>query len=506
MKASDALPGAPHELTLVQAASLLRDGALRAEDYAAALLARCHAGAGLNAFSAIDDQAVLAAAREADLARAAGQPLGQLHGIPLALKDNIASERLPTTAGTAALAGARATIGARDAGVAERLYAEGALLLGKNTMHELAMGWTSDNPHFGRVGNPHAPQRIAGGSSGGSAAAVAAFMVPAAIGSDTNGSIRIPAALCGVAGFRPSVGRYPTEGVVPLSHTLDTVGPIARSAADLALLDAVMSGQPPQAPPRGLAGVRLALSPRYYLSRLEPEVERAFESARRRLAAHGVCWVEADVPDLHALADGIAPTLIGHESARALPDWLAARTGGVSMDRLMAEAGADLHEALHAAQRAVNSPAARDGYRAALRRRMALGGALQRYFAQHAVLALVHPVARVAAPLASAPEARRSPAPAVPLAAGGLMTAREAFGQNVSPASIAALPSVVLPAGFTREGLPVGISFDAPHGSDARLLALAQTLQQALQHPPEQDAPGAMPGSAVHTLEPQALP
>ena len=105
MKASDASSEAPHRLTLVQAASLLRDGALRAEDYVTALLARCHAGAGLNAFSAIDDQAVLAAAREADLARAAGQPLGQLHGIPLALKDNIASERLPTTAGTAALAG-----------------------------------------------------------------------------------------------------------------------------------------------------------------------------------------------------------------------------------------------------------------------------------------------------------------------------------------------------------------------------------------------------------------
>jgi len=485
----------PYQLTLVQAAELLRSGELRAEDYAADLLQRCRDGAAINAFSAIDEQSLLEAAREADRTRAQGGPLGRLHGVPLALKDNIASERLPTTAGTAALADAHDR---RNAGVAERLYAEGALLLGKNTMHELAMGWTSDNPHFGRVANPHAPERISGGSSGGSAAAVAAMMVPAAIGSDTNGSIRIPSSFCGVAGFRPSVGRYPTEGVVPLSHTLDTVGPIARSAADLALLDAVMSGQPAHAPLRSLAGMRIAISPRYFLSNLEPEIERVFDHARHQLGKCGVQWVEADVPDLHALAEGIAPTLIAHESATALADWLAARADGLPMARLIDRAGSDLHASLLAAHRDAGTARAREKYRQALRRRMALCAAMQRYFAEHGVLAIMHPVTRVAAPLAGAPEARVSPAPTVTLASGSSMSAREAFGQNVSPASIAALPSVVLPAGFTAQGLPVGLAFDAPNGSDGRLLALADALESAL---------GIVPGNAPFTsLEPQAFP
>lgn len=466
-----------HALTLVQAASLVREGSLKSEDYAAALLQRCRDGALLNAFIHVDEQALLAAAREADLARASGRSLGQLHGIPLALKDNIAGEGLPTTAGTAALAEAHS---ARNAGVVDRLFAQGALLLGKNAMHELAMGWTSDNPHFGRVGNPHAPHRMAGGSSGGSAAAVAALMVPAAIGSDTNGSIRIPSALCGVAGFRPSVGRYPTEGVVPLSHTLDTVGPIARSAADLALLDSVMAGQPAEAPLSHLEGVRIAISPQYYLSRLEPEVERVFDEARRHLGAQGVTWVEVDLPRLQELSDGIAPVLIGYESSTALPDWLAARAGNVSMDQLISHAGQDLTEALLAGQRGIGTDAARQAYYAALRRRMALSEAMHRYFAQHRVQAIMHPVARVAAPVAAAQGFRVSPAPDVPMDDGFMMTARQAFGQNVSPASIAALPSLVLPAGLTNAHLPVGVAFDAPHGSDARLLALGHALERAL--------------------------
>jgi len=465
----------PHELPVSEAARRLREGVLSAEDYASALLGRCREQASLNAFIRLDEDAVLAAARAADRRRAEGAPLGRLHGVPLALKDNIPSERVPTTGGTAALARLPSR---HNAPVADRLYAEGALLLGKNSMHELAMGWTSDNPHFGRVGNPHAPQRLAGGSSGGSAVAVAALMAPAAIGSDTNGSIRIPSALCGVAGFRPTVGRYPTQGVMPLSHTLDTVGPIARTAADLVLLDAVMAGQP-AAPGRPLRGVRLALSPAYFLSRLEPEVERAFDAARRRLADAGVTFVEADVPQLAELIEGIAPILIRHESAMALPAWLAMH-GSVSMAELIERAGPDLAEALRAGQRDLAMPAARAAYYRALQRRTRVSRALQHYFAEHRVAALVHPVLRVTAPLAELSGPRVSPAPDVRLADGRLMSAREAFGQNVSPASVASLPSLVLPAGMTPAGLPVGLAFDAAHGDDAALLGLAPALEQAL--------------------------
>ncbi len=465
-------------LTLSEAVVLLRRGDLKAENYAAALLQRCYDGASLNAFIHIDASALLQRARAADLAHAAGRIGGTLHGVPLALKDNIPSESLPTTGGTAALSGERSR---SSAPVVERLYAQGALLLGKNGMHELAMGWTSDNPHFGRVGNPHAPHRLAGGSSGGSAAAVAALMVPAAIGSDTNGSIRIPAALCGVAGFRPSVGRYPTEGLMPLSHTLDTVGPIARCVRDLALLDAVMAGQPAGTPVRDLVGVRIALSPRYYLSQLEPPVERVFEAARRRLVAAGAVLVEADVPGLDPSIADIAPLLIRHESATALPGWLAAHTGGISIAQLIDSAGSDLAEGLRAGQRDIGSEEARRAYHAALQRRALLSETLQRYFAAQRADLLMHPVLRVAAPVAATHGSRISPAPAVPLADGSLMSARDAYARNVSPASVAALPSLVLPGGMSPDGLPIGIAFDAPHGSDARLLALGAALEGALR-------------------------
>ncbi len=476
----------PHELSVSEAARRLREGLLSAEEYASALLERCDEQAQLNAFAAVDAQAVMTAALAADRRRSEGGALGRLHGIPLALKDNIPSERMPTSGGTAALAQLPSR---HNAPAIERLFAEGALLLGKNTMHELAMGWTSDNPHFGRVGNPHAPQRLAGGSSGGSAAAVAAMMVPAAIGSDTNGSIRIPAALCGVAGFRPSVGRYPTHGVIPLSPTLDTLGPIARSADDLVLLDAVLAGQPVAAQ-RPLRGVRLGISPTYFLSRLEPEVEAVFQAARMRLTDAGATFVEADVPRLGELVEGLAPALIQYESALALPAWLAMH-GGVSIDELIERAGDDLAGSLRAGQRSLYTDEARAAYHCALRRRVYVSGAMHRYFAEHRVAALVYPVARVAAPLAERSGPRVSPAPDVRLADGRLMSAREAFGQNVSPASIAALPSLVLPAGMTPAGLPVGLAFDAPHSSDDALLGLATALEEALVAAPLHPLPVA---------------
>jgi indoleacetamide hydrolase len=126
-----------------------------------------------------------------------------------------------------------------------RLLGEGAILLGKTNLHELSLGWTSNNAVFGAVRNPYDPSRIPGGSSGGTAAAVGARIAPAGLGEDTVGSIRVPSALCGVAGFRPTTGRYPAEGIVPLAPTFDTPGPMARSVADLVLLDAIMAGIPP---------------------------------------------------------------------------------------------------------------------------------------------------------------------------------------------------------------------------------------------------------------------
>ena len=182
---------------------------------------------------------VRAAAAAADERRAGGGPLGPLHGVPLALKDNLDTADMPTTGGTPGLRGSRP---ARNAPVVQRLLDAGAIVFGKANLHELAYGITNNNAGFGAARNPYDRTRIPGGSSGGVGAAVGARIVPGGIGSDTGGSVRVPAALCGIVGFRPTTGRWPQAGIVPISHTRDTAGPMTRSVADCVLLDRVVTG------------------------------------------------------------------------------------------------------------------------------------------------------------------------------------------------------------------------------------------------------------------------
>src|SRR5918992_5679722 len=270
------------ELTATQAVAAMKAGDITAEAYAAALLARAGSLKFLNALISQDADQILEAARSADRLRAAGGELRPLHGLPLLLKDNINTAALPTTAGTPGLRNNRPR---HDAPVAAALFRAGGILFGKANMHELALGATSNNSTFGAVRNPYDPSKIPGGSSGGNASAVAARIIPAGLGTDTGGSVRIPAALCGVAGFRPTTGRYPdcstmpppqarvtsrlplptvgcwpSAGIVPISHTRDTAGLIARSVADLVLLDAAITGETPALAQVDLHGLRLGVA------------------------------------------------------------------------------------------------------------------------------------------------------------------------------------------------------------------------------------------------------
>ena len=198
-----------HELGVVEAATAVRSGEVTAEALAAALLQRAKAMNALNAFVNLDEATVLDAARAADLHRGLGKALGPLHGVPIALKDNINTAAFPTTAGTPGLRWHRPKA---NAPVAQALVEAGAIVFGKVGMHELAYGITSNNAGFGAIHNPFDPKHVPGGSSGGSGAAVGARIVPASIGSDTGGSVRVPAAFCGVLGFRPTVLRWPQAG------------------------------------------------------------------------------------------------------------------------------------------------------------------------------------------------------------------------------------------------------------------------------------------------------
>lgn len=198
----------------------------------------------LNAFQLVLEERALGAARRAEAELAAGRDRGTLHGIPVAIKDLLDLSGTPTTAGSRILAGRPAE---GTAPAVARLEAAGAVIVGKTRMSEFAYFPGSANAHYGATPNPHDRSRDAGGSSSGSAVAVAAGIVPAAVGSDSGGSIRIPAALCGVVGFKPTYGRVPTEGAVPLSWSVDHLGPLTRTVADAALLFAVMAGEDPRA-------------------------------------------------------------------------------------------------------------------------------------------------------------------------------------------------------------------------------------------------------------------
>jgi aspartyl-tRNA(Asn)/glutamyl-tRNA(Gln) amidotransferase subunit A len=276
-----------HTETIASAGARLRAGATTAVE----LTERCLAaitehGARTNAFITVHDAAARAAAARLDAELRAGHDRGSLHGIPISLKDLIDEAGVLNTAGSKVLDDRVPTA---DAPLVARLREAGAIIIGRTNLHEFALGTTSDDSGFGPVHNPHDLTRSPGGSSGGSAAAVASGMSLATIGTDTGGSIRIPAAACGLVGLKPSRGEVPNDGIVPLSVSLDHAGPLALSVQDAAWVWQVIAGRPvatvAPATPRGLRLTRLA---GYFDAPLEPAVRAAFIAALDRLTAAGV--------------------------------------------------------------------------------------------------------------------------------------------------------------------------------------------------------------------------
>jgi indoleacetamide hydrolase len=280
------------ELTADEALELMEKGRLTSEDYVRALLERADDLQSLNVFISRDSAAALAAARLADRCRASRLPCGRLNGLPIIVKDNINSADLPTTAGTPGLATNRPTT---NAAVLQRLLDEGAILMGKANMHELAFGATSNNAAFGAVHNPYDVGKIPGGSSGGTAAAIAARIVPVGLGTDTAGSVRVPAALSGTVGFRPSAGRYSRDGIMLISETQDRVGTLARSVRDLVLLDRVLSEVGSKVHPANLHHLRLGVDRANFVNGVDTEIAAMFESALADLEHKGVEVVDVSL-------------------------------------------------------------------------------------------------------------------------------------------------------------------------------------------------------------------
>lgn len=447
----------------------MRQGVISSEAYATALIARAQAQQDLNAFITLDADHVLAAARRADAWRLAGKPLGLLHGLPVPIKDSMNTTTCVTTNGTAALRHFQPTT---DALLVQRLLDQGAIVMGKTNLTELSFGWTSNNETFGPVRNPFDRHRVPGGSSGGSAAAVAAGMAPLATAADTLGSIRVPASFCGLYGLRPSFGRYPNAGAFSLTDDrLDQVGALARCVDDLCLFDHAVTGQAPLPGKGTLAGMRIGVAA-FYESGLAAEVEHIYRDALSRLRAHGAVLVSTSLPEIVRRAFDIAATIMLHEADAGIRRYLEDNATGLTVEQVLAQAGPGIRSMIEHVAMPPHRPS-RDAWLDALRQRGELQAALSQYFADHAIAAMIFPATAATAPLIGEEgeidiDGRR-------------VSFFEAFGRNTALGPAAGVPSLVLPAGMSsRNGLPVGIELVAPRGHDQDLLMLARHIEQVL--------------------------
>ena len=465
-------------LTATEAVAAIRRGRLTAVRYTRFLLDRADDLMGLQAIITLDRDGALAAAHRVDRAHRRGRKLGALAGLPMLIKDNVNTKHLPTSGGTPALRDFQPD---NDAVVLQRLLAAGAIVLGKANMHELAFGITNTNfsPFAGFAQNPYDRTRVPGGSSGGTGAGIAARIAPAGIGSDTGGSVRIPASFNGLAGLRPSTGnggrqrRYSPKGVLPLSSTLDTVGPLGRTVADVALVDAVITGT---AVPRrvNLRHVRLGV-PAVLWADLDDDVAAVAGAARKRLAAAGVELVDVDIPDLLDLANKIIFPVALHEPITEIPKYLQENgADGITLSSIAAQiASPDVKKAFGAVTSDADGPLYPDAisvYRPQIQKLVAA------YFRDNKVDALLFPTVPV-------------PAPAIDTVNGsGTISVNggppvDTFGtviRNVSPGSSVGMPGLTLPAGLSDSGLPIGISVEGPIGSDKKVLSIGMAIERLL--------------------------
>ena len=440
-------------LTIKQASELLRRKAATPVDLTEACLKRIdQLNPGVNAYITVTREQALAAAREMADEQRRGKWRGPLHGIPIALKDNIDTAGIRTTAASELF---KDRVPTEDAEVARRLKNAGAILVGKTNMHEFAYGTTSAVTYFKPVHNPWALDRIPGGSSGGSAAATSADMCLGSLGTDTGGSVRIPASFCGVVGFKPTYGRVSCRGVIPLSWTLDHVGPISKTVEDAALLLDAIAGYDQMDPASAdapvpeytralampVAKLRLGLPRSPYFEGVDPEVQKAVEDAVNVLAKLTAGASDVVLPPTTGL------NLIGPEAYAYHAKWIAESP--------------NLYQPATRAilQRSADSKA--PAYADSLHKVYLLRREIRKTFTT--VDLLITPT---------------MPLPPVSIEASATQSATT---RNTSPFDVYGLPAISLPCGFTSSGLPIGLQISGAPFAEPTVLALAHAYEQATE-------------------------
>jgi aspartyl-tRNA(Asn)/glutamyl-tRNA(Gln) amidotransferase subunit A len=430
--------------------ALVRERALSAVDLVRDALARAESRPGLNAFTLLMPEAALADAQRVDREIASGRYRGPLHGIPITIKDLVDVAGTPTTAGSRVPA-ATAT---EDAPVVRRLRDAGAIVIGKTNLHEFAFGTTSDETAFGPARNPFDPSRSAGGSSGGSAAAVVEGMCFGSVGTDTGGSIRIPAAACGIVGVKPTLGEIPCDGVVPLSTTLDHVGPLARSVADAALLFQAMAGSDlHEIAPAGGA-LTFGVPRSYFFDRLEPETRACVEQALVRVSEAGHTLREISIEDAQ-----ITPDVYLHI---CLPEASCFHAGTLGEH-------ADLYSPGVRLRLEMGRYILAEDYVRAMRLRTHLRTAVDR--ALEGCDALLLPALPIPAPPVGATTVNVGEAD---------MPVRAAMLSRTQLFNITGHPAIALPAGRGTDRLPRSLQLVGPHGRTERLLNVAAAVESVI--------------------------
>jgi aspartyl-tRNA(Asn)/glutamyl-tRNA(Gln) amidotransferase subunit A len=419
----------------------------------------------LNAYLALNSEVALKDATAAESAlcsksrRKSTRDLGPLHGIPISLKDNLFTAGLRTTGGSGFL---RDFLPLQDAAVVTSLKNAGAILLGKTNLHEFAYGVTSNNPHFGPVRNPWDLDRIPGGSSGGSAAALAAGLCYASIGTDTGGSIRIPASLCGVVGLKPGLGRVSVEGAIPLSPTLDFVGPMARTVADVALLfEAIATPENGKRRPRTARkqNLRLGIPKHFFLDIVSPEIQQAFESSLVTLKKLGAKLKEVSLPYLKETEHA------GNQIAWAEATHYHQQAGWYPLHA--AEYGEDVRSRLELGEKVTAL-----AYLRALDLREQFIAGFHLALLENEVDALVTPTTPIAAPLIG--EENIS-------IVGKDHSTRALLLRLNRPANLGGIPAISVPCGLSPSGLPAGLQFLTGVHGESLLLEIATRFEQS--HP-----------------------
>lgn len=461
-------------LSATEAVNLIRRGELRAFDYATQLIRHCRSLQSLRAILSIDEPGILAAASAVDERLNQGEDVGPLGGVAIVAKDNIDLAGAITAAGTEFLS---ANLRRSTAPVLQRLLEHGAIFFAKSNMHELAAGGSSNNPVTGSVANPYDRTRVAGGSSGGTAAAIAAGIVPGGLGTDTAGSVRVPSALCGVVGLRPSTGAgrsYPTAGVLPLATGLDIVGPIARTARDIALLHMAITGEPIRGTPE-VDTLRIGIPHKPYWEGLDPQVLRVAEQALRRLETGGATLVEVDVSGYFARATEVHATLFTaglKESLRVYPKLAGA--GFRAEDIIGAIRSPDVRALFERANRTKVTPTQLEVARGPART-----GAVSAYREMFLSLDL-DAIAFPTVPMVAPPISAKGDSEADELEINGMrINTGMAWMRNTRVTCVLDAPGLSMPAGLTTEGLPVGLEFDGFPGEDAALIAVGLAVEQA---------------------------